>query len=233
MRTHTIIDSYQLQQLVYQAQHLSQNQATRFFKIGPNQYAAHDKFIGVSMPMIRKIARIYTCELSQVSDLLQSPFNEIRALALLILINKFQEPSLQQSVFEFYVAHTACINNWNLVDISASVIIGAYSWQKNCHALYERLASSPLIWERRIAIVSTHFFIKKFSFEHTFSLSKKFLSDREDLIHKACGWMLREVGKKDKQALLDFLKTYTHQMPRTMWRYATEKLSREEKLSLG
>lgn len=233
MRPQKTISSFELQQLVHQAQHLTQEQATRFFKTGPGQYAMHDRFIGVGMPMLRQIARAYTCELSEVSSLFLSPFNEIRALALLILIEKFQNPSLQQDVYEVYLRHKAFINNWNLVDISASQIIGAYLWQKDCHLLYEILAPSGNMWERRIAIVSTHFFIKKNSLEHTFALTEKLLSDPEDLMHKACGWMLREAGKKDKSALIYFLKKYTSVMPRTMWRYATEKLSLHEKHSLN
>lgn len=216
---------------VQAARSLTPAEATRFFKTGPGDYGAHDRFIGTTVPMLRHIAqKAGDCELSAIVPLLRSEFNEIRFLGLLLLIKKFKNQP--QEVFDCYIAERAHINNWNLVDLSAHHIVGAFLHNKPRDILF-KLAQSCSLWDRRIAIVSSWFFIKKGDVRTTFELSLHLLSDKKDLMHKATGWMLREAGKIDKHTLSDFLFAHQYSMPRTMWRYATEKFSIEEKLALN
>jgi 3-methyladenine DNA glycosylase AlkD len=202
-----------------------------FFKSGPGQYSEHDKFNGVSVPTLRKIAKNYiNLSLDEILILLQSPINEERLLALIILTKKYDlgDKSLRKQLYEFYINNIKYINNWNLVDSSAHLIIGRHLFDSDKSIIYS-LAESKIMWERRISIVSTWFFIKNHQFKWTLKVAEKLLSDKEDLIHKAVGWMLREVGKRDKEALKSFLDKYITQMPRTMLRYAIEKLSEDER----
>jgi len=202
-----------------------------FFKTGKGEYGEGDIFIGVKVPVLRSIAKKYTdLKLTTIHSLLQSKIHEYRFIALLILIHQFNEGNIQEKkeIVDFYIKHTTRINNWDLVDISAPQIVGSYYLGKNSSRI-QQLAKSPRLWDRRIAIVSTHTFIKQNEFALTLNIVKHLLKDKEDLIHKACGWMLREVGKRNKQELVGFLDEYCTVMPRTMLRYSLEHFSQEER----
>lgn len=207
--------------------------ASRFFKTGPGDYAADDQFLGITVPNLRKIAREFKCfPMSHVKTLIKSPFNEERLLALFILIYQYQSGSLSDKkiIFNFYLKHTKYINNWNLVDASAHHIVGEHLFDQES-ALLLKLAESKLLWERRIAIVATWYFIRKNQYQWTLKIAKILLKDEQDLIHKATGWMLREVGKKDEATLISFLNKNSSKMPRTMLRYAIERLSDRQRKS--
>lgn len=200
-----------------------------FFKTGAGDYAAHDRFMGVTVPQLRSIAKsFYHLTLEQVEQLLYSSFNEERLLALIILTKQFSHPDEQERVYQFYMRHKHQVNNWNLVDASAHLIVGAYLYDKQKNILKE-LAKSESLWDRRIAIVSTWYFIKQGDLEWAFKIAKILMKDKEDLIHKATGWMLREAGKKDLQSLKLFLNEYAGIMPRTMLRYAIEKFDEPQR----
>jgi 3-methyladenine DNA glycosylase AlkD len=199
----------------------------RFFKAGPGEYAAGDRFIGVSVPKQRVIAGKYapTASLADAETLLHGSFHEERLTALLILVRKFQtEPASRQQIYDLYLSNTGYVNNWDLVDSSAEHIIGAWLEDKDRRVL-DRLAASTLIWERRIAILATFRYIKHGEFADTLRIATLLVPDREDLIHKAVGWMLREVGKRDLSAEEAFLAKHYCSMPRTMLRYAIERFS--------
>ncbi len=205
---------------------------SRFFKTGVGQYGEGDKFLGVVVPDSRKIVKKYsTISLSKIDKLIKSEFHEERLVAILILVEKYKVASAKASadqrkeICEFYLAHTKNINNWDLVDLSAPRIVGDFLLKRNRNLLL-KLAKSKNLWERRIAIISTFQFIYNGEFEWTFKIAKILLNDKHDLIHKACGWMLREVGKRVTEAELErFLKENIKNMPRTMIRYAIERLS--------
>ena len=197
----------------------------RFFKTGPGEYAQGDIFIGVMVPFIRKVLKQFSgLPLAQVIKLLRSKIHEERFLALLILVHQFSnaDAKVKEKIYKAYLANTKFINNWDLVDLSAPQIVGGFLIDKNRQILY-RLARSPLLWERRIAILATFTFIRSGDFVDVFGITQLLLGDEEDLIHKACGWMLREAGKRDGQSQEGFLKRYHKVMPRTMLRYAIEK----------
>lgn len=197
-----------------------------FFKTGPGDYAEHDQFLGVPTPRLREIAKRYReLSLAMITNLLQSPINEERLLALMMLVERYQKgnQSTQEDIFQLYLAHIRHINNWNLVDASAHHIVGAHLYTQDKSVLLA-LASSSVLWHRRIAIVSTWYFIRHNDYTWTIKIAETLLADQEDLIHKAVGWMLREMGKRHIMYLIDFLNTYASQMPRTMLRYAIEKL---------
>ncbi len=203
-----------------------------FFKTGPGEYAQGDKFIGVSVPHTRIIARKYAdLHMELILCLLCSMVHEERMLALLILIARFKKAGdkEKEKIFQLYLRNTSNINNWDLVDLSAPKIAGAFLKDKDRKILYN-LARSSIIWERRIAVVSTFSFIRNREFEETLNISALLLKDKEDLIHKAAGWMLREVGKRDQAIEERFLNKYASQMPRTMLRYAIEKFPEEKRL---
>lgn len=205
--------------------------ASKFFKTTPGSYAEHDIFIGVAVPKIRDFAKNLTkLPLPELKNLLSSKINEERLLSLIILVNQYDKANLKEKeeFFQFYLANMSQINNWNLVDSSAHLIIGRYLFDKNKDLLIT-LANSKILWERRIAILATWHFIKNNQFEWTIKLSTILLNDKHDLMHKAVGWMLREMGKKDIDSLKDFLEKHIHKMPRTMLRYAIEKFSIEER----
>jgi 3-methyladenine DNA glycosylase AlkD len=202
-----------------------------FFKTGPGDYAEHDRFMGVTVPTLRKVAKGFFClTLEDLGLLIQSPINEERLLALIILARQYNVGTSEQKedIYRFYRINVCHINNWNLVDSSAHLIIGAYLFQRNRDVL-EELAVSQNLWERRIAIVATWYFIRKSDLEWTFRIAKLLLNDSHDLIHKAVGWMLREAGKKDEVRLITFLSDHADQMPKTMLRYAMERFSKEQK----
>lgn len=199
--------------------------ASWFFKTGKGQYGYGDKFLGLSVPAQRKVAaRYHTLPLDQTIQLLRSPWHEARLTALFILVKQFQRgDSIQQkAIFETYIANRAYVNNWDLVDSSADKIVGAWLADKSNQLLYD-LAASSTLWDRRIAIISTYAYIRNGQPEQTLHIAKKLLHDNEDLIHKAVGWMLREIGKRcDRSILEDFLRPRYKSMPRTMLRYAIE-----------
>ena len=197
----------------------------RFFKTGPGEYGEGDSFVGITVPEIRNLVKKYQAlPLAQIQGLLRSTMHEARLLALLILVHIYEngDKALREKVFKFYLRNTQRINNWDLVDASAPYIIGPHLKDRDRSPLY-KLALSPLLWERRIAILATFHFIKTGEYEETLQLAEKLIGDKEDLIHKAVGWMLREIGKRNLQAEEDFLKIHYRTMPRTMLRYAIEK----------
>lgn len=199
--------------------------ASRFFKTGVGEYAEFDKFLGIKMPILRQIAKKYKdLPLQTIEEFLQSKFNEEKLFALIILVFQYQKSDslVQENIYQFYVKNMKYVNNWNLVDNSAHHILGSHLKNRDRKILLE-LAKSPNLWERRISIVATWHFIKQRDFEYTIKITEILLYDKHDLIHKACGWMLREIGKQNEAVLIDFLETYCSIMPRTMLRYAIEK----------
>jgi 3-methyladenine DNA glycosylase AlkD len=203
----------------------------RFFKTGPGQYGEGDRFIGVTMPDLRDVCRECAgATLEDIAALLRSGVHEERGLALLLLVAAFERADAagRRAIYQFYLAHTPHINNWDLVDSSASPIVGAYLFDRS-RAPLTRLARSRSLWERRIAIVATHGFIRRGDLDETFRIADLLLEDGHDLIHKAVGWMLREAGKKDGRALRDYLTPRHGRMPRTMLRYAIERFPEEER----
>jgi 3-methyladenine DNA glycosylase AlkD len=198
---------------------------SRFFKTGPGQYGEGDKFIGVKVPTMRKVAREFkNLLLSEVECLLHSDIHEERLLALVILVGQFEkgDDAIKKRIYNLYLANTCFINNWDLVDLSAPQIIGGYLQNRSRKPL-DRLAKSKSLWERRISILATFYFIRAGDFADTIRIAKLSLDDKEDLIHKAVGWMLREVGKRDVAVLEEFLVKHCGVMPRTMLRYAIER----------
>lgn len=203
-----------------------------FFKTGTGDYAEHDRFMGITVPTLRKIAKNFShLILEELAMLLQSVMNEERLLALIILTQQYKisSGSQKEAICLFYRAHLHCVNNWNLVDSSAHLIIGAHLFGRNDCSLLDELAVSQNLWERRIAIVATWYFIRHHELDWTFRIASILKNDPHDLIHKAVGWMLREAGKKDTSRLISFLLDHGHEMPRTMLRYAMERLSQEQK----
>ena len=204
---------------------------SRFFKTGVGEYGEGDIFIGVRVPALRSVCR--ECRgagLHEIRALLRSPVHEERALALLLLVDGFhrQDEIGQRRAYEFYLSHTAFINNWDLVDSSAPHIVGAWLFTRSRSPL-RRLARSSSLWERRIGIIATQFFIRRGDFEETFRIADLLLADRHDLIHKAVGWMLREVGNRSPKAERAWLESRYPRMPRTMLRYAIEKFPEAER----
>lgn len=194
----------------------------RFFKTGKGQYGEGDKFLGVTVPNIRLIAKKHNnAQPEVIEQLIQSPWHEMRMCALLILVNNSKK-EVTKETFDFYLSHTRFINNWDLVDLSAPNIIGKYLLDKNRDVLY-KLAESRLLWDNRIAIVSTLTFIRNNDLEDTYKLAVKMMNHKHDLMHKAIGWMLREAGKRDTGRLYNFIINNKTTMPRTMLRYAIEK----------
>lgn len=198
-----------------------------FFKTGKGDYGYGDKFLGVTIPKQRALAKVYyhSLKLEELRFLLASKVHEERMLALLMLVLQYQKAGLsgQKRVYDFYVANITKVNSWDLVDLSAPPIVGAYLSDKRKDFLHELVVAQNL-WQRRIAMVATRYFIRNNFFQETLALVLKLLGDREDLIHKATGWMLREVGQRDFATLNDFLSRHYRIMPRTMLRYAIERV---------
>jgi len=203
----------------------------RFFKTGPGQYGEGDRFIGVKVPGVRAVCReCRGASLDTIETLLHSPIHEERTLALLMLVDAFQagdEPQ-QRRIYQLYLANTRFINNWDLVDCSAGPIVGGWLRERS-KAPLTRLAKSKSLWERRIAMLATFDGIKRGEFAETFRIADLLLRDQHDLIHKAVGWLLREVGKRDGAAERKFLVTRYKSMPRTMLRYAIERFPERER----
>lgn len=198
----------------------------RFFKTGPGQYGEGDIFIGVTVPQTRSIAKKYKeLPFKEVEELIKNPVHECRLAALMILVERFAkaDETEREKVVNFYLKHTKWINNWDLVDLSAYKIVGAWLYDLGDVSLLDKLARSKNMWEQRIAIVSTFYFIQRKDLEHTFRIADILIAHPHDLLHKAVGWMLREAGKRDQKAEEAFLKTRYKTMPRTMLRYAIEK----------
>lgn len=201
-----------------------------FFKVKPADNAGHE-FLGIRVPELRKLAKKHhTISLEQISSLLKADYNEMRSLGLYILIMQYDKADIsnKKKLYDFYSTHMPHINNWNLVDASAPYLIGHYLADKDKSILTD-WAESDNLWIRRIAIVSTLYFIRQNNHAFTLAIAKQLLEDDQDLIHKAVGWMLREVGKKDIDALKQFIKKNYASMPRTTLRYAIERFSPKER----
>jgi 3-methyladenine DNA glycosylase AlkD len=206
----------------------------RFFKTGKGEYGEGDRFLGIRVPVIRQCVIEYRAiSLEDTTELLKSPFHEARLLALLIMVAKYSSAKVnaeQEAIYRAYLGNTEFINNWDLVDCSAEHIVGAHLFLRDRKPIY-RLVRSKSLWERRIGIISTFHFIKRKDFPDTIECARLLLHDKEDLIHKAAGWMLREVGKRDRDAEEKFLARHYRQMPRTMLRYAIERFPEKERLA--
>lgn len=203
----------------------------RFFKTGKGQYGEGDRFLGVVVPNTRIVAKRHKDEpLEVMAELLQSEWHECRLCALLMLVERFKKSDEKgrKEIYDFYLTQTPRINNWDLVDLSAPQIVGEYLLDKSRDELY-RLAESTLLWDQRIAVVATYTLIKNRDFIDILRLSEQLLNHKHDLMQKAIGWMLREMGKRDKDLLVQFLEQYSKKMPRTMLRYSIEKLTDEER----
>lgn len=199
----------------------------RFFKTGPGEYAEGDQFIGITVPELRKLAGTFQgLSLKNCERLLNSVIHEERLLALIILMSLFKksDASCRQQIYRLYLRNVYQINHWDLVDLSAPSIVGATLENKSRSILYT-LAKSKHLWKRRIAILSTLYFIRKGDFKDALKISAQLLDDKEDLIHKAAGWMLREIGKRNLAVEEQFLNNHYRRMPRTMLRYAIERFS--------
>lgn len=207
----------------------------RYFKTGRGEYGEGDVFWGVTVPKQRVVAKKYyqKVSLADIARLLESRVHSHRFTALEMLVFKYEtagNDAIKKEIFNFYVKNRASINNWDLVDTSAPYIIGDYLAYRPRNLLY-RLAKSKRLWDRRIAVVSTYLFIKNGDFADIFALTEMLMNDPQSLIHKVCGWMLREVGKKNELKLLEFLNKHHTAMPRIMLSYATERLSKKLKVN--
>ena len=203
----------------------------RFFKTGPGEYGEGDRFLGIRVPVLRKKAKEFKdTPISETLTVLKSAFHEERLFALFLLVEKFSigQADEKKEIYELYLQNTEHINNWDLVDSSAGHIVGKYLVDKDKQPLY-RLAAANNLWERRIATIATFPMIKANDFETALDISRILLKDEEDLIHKAVGWMLREIGKRDMSVENGFLQRHYRDMPRTMLRYATEKFPSKER----
>ena len=205
----------------------------RFFKTGPGEYGEGDRFLGVSVPQLRTFAKLANdFREADTADLLHSEWHEERQLALFLLVRRYErakDDTARKSIVDFYLANTRWVNNWDLVDSTSAYILGPWLLRRDRHIL-RRLVASEDMWEQRIAVLATFAFIRAGDFAETLALCELLLPHRHDLMHKACGWMLREVGKRDTEEMRGFLDKHTPNMPRTMLRYAIEKLPAPERL---
>ncbi len=205
--------------------------AQRFFRTGPGEYGAGDVFLGIRVPELRALARRFRqMSLEDSLELLRSPLHEARFLALVLMVEGYRrgDAARRRRIFDAYLAHTDRINNWDLVDVSAPHVVGAHLLEGNS-ALLDRLAAPPSLWERRIAMLATLAFIRAGRLEEPLRIARLLLHDRHDLIHKAVGWMLREVGQRSREAEEAFLVEHYRSMPRTALRYAIEKFQPERR----
>ena len=199
----------------------------RFFKTGKGEYGEGDIFLGIKVPRQHALAKKYKRATRQDAlDLLHSKYHEVRLTALFLLVNLYNQADAagKHQIYNDYLYNMQYINNWDLVDISAGNIVGAYLYEKDRVPLY-RFVKSQNLWERRISIISTFHFIRNYDFDDTLKIAEILLNDKEDLIHKAVGWMLREVGKRELKIEEEFLQEHYQEMPRTMLRYATERIT--------
>lgn len=210
------------------AKHLS-----RFFKTGRGQYAEGDKFLGINVPVNKSLVKKYYKDttLTDMAEMLHSSWHDYRFAALQCMVMQYEkaDEEMQKALVDLYLNNLSGINNWDLVDCSAHKIIGAWALKKQDLSQIEKLSDSHNLWQERIAVVSSWAFIKNKQYDLTLSLAKKFINHKHDLMHKAVGWMLREVGKQDKKVLTDFLDVYAEKLPRTTLRYAIERLSKQER----
>ena len=205
---------------------------SRFFKTGPGQYGEGDKFLGIKVPVTREVVKACWREtsLQDLEECIASEYHEVRLAALLALVELFRHnKSKQKEYVDFYLAHTDRINNWDLVDLSCYPLLGAWLLDKDRQLLYDLARDGKTIWEQRIGIVSTMTFIRHGQLQDTFDIADILLHHPHDLIHKAVGWLLREAGKRDKEALVRYLEPRYQTMPRTMLRYAIEKFPEAER----
>lgn len=205
--------------------------ASSYFKTGKGQYGEGDIFLGIPVPQQRQVAKRYTAlSLNDIQDLLKSEIHEHRFTALLILVSKYGKANStdKKEIFNFFLKNSGYINNWDLVDLSAPKIVGDYLVNRDRSVLF-KLAKSSSLWERRIAVLATFAFIRNKDFKDALDIAKLLLSDENALIHKAVGWMLREIGKRNQKLLEKFLNKYKSGMPRTMLRYSIEKLSEDKR----
>ena len=214
---------------------------SRFFKTGPGQYAEGDKFLGIKVPVTREVVKNCWKSVSfdDLEECIASEYHEVRLAALLTLVEIFRHPliagltrDLQQQCVDFYLSHTQYINNWDLVDLSCYPLLGVWLLDKDRSLLYDLARNGKTIWEQRIGIVSTMTFIRHGQLDDTFAIADILLHHSHDLIHKAVGWLLREAGKRDKEALKEYLLPRYQVMPRTMLRYAIEKFPESERQAL-
>jgi 3-methyladenine DNA glycosylase AlkD len=205
--------------------------SSRFFKTGRGEYGEGDVFLGIRVPVTRKYARTFRdAPLAAMRKLLTSKFHEERLLAVIMLADRFKrgDAEARKGIYELYLGHTKYINNWDIVDSSAHLIVGPYLQDKNKKTLYI-FARSNTLWERRIAIMATFHYIRQNEFNTALDISEMLVNDKEDLIHKAVGWMLREIGKRDLKTEEQFLRKHATGMPRTMLRYAIEKFPEKKR----
>jgi 3-methyladenine DNA glycosylase AlkD len=204
----------------------------RYFKTGPGEYGEGDRFLGIRVPTLRRVARKWkTVPLEDAVTLLHSPWHEVRLVALLILVAAYRTAPTEkdrEAVYRAYLKNAVWINNWDLVDVSAEHVVGAHLFERDRSELF-RMVRSRNLWKRRIAIIATFHFIRRGDFACTLELAERLLADPEDLLHKATGWMLREVEKRDGAAARAFLDAHHARMPRTMLRYAIERMPEPER----
>ena len=196
-----------------------------FFKTGPGQYGEGDRFLGISVPVLRQLTREFeNLPLVEIRALLKSGWHEERLLALLVLVRQYgrADAKMRNAIYRCYLGSRARINNWDLVDCSAPQIVGAHL-DAGGRRFLRQLARSPSLWDRRIAVLATFHYIRNGQFDDSLAIARMLLADHEDLIHKAVGWMLREIGKRDQAVLEQFLQAHAERMPRTALRYAIER----------
>jgi len=201
----------------------------RFFRTGPGEYGQGDRFLGIRVPVLRRLAREYRgLPVDAIAPLLRSPWHEARLLALLLLVDAYARGGgeTRDAIHRLYLESTGYVNNWDLVDASAPQLVGAHLETRD-RSILDRLARSDSLWERRIAIIATFYFIRRNDFGSTLRIAEALVDDAHDLIHKAVGWMLREVGNRDRAVEEAFLRRHHRTMPRTMLRYAMEKFPPE------
>ncbi|MDH5216654.1 MAG: DNA alkylation repair protein [Gammaproteobacteria bacterium] len=206
-------------------------QSQRFFKTAKGQYGEGDIFLGIRVPVLRKqVSKFRSMSLDECLSILTSKYHEERLFALLMLVDMFKRGTAleQKQIYDAYLAHTGFVNNWDLVDSSAHLIVGEYLSERDRRPL-QRLARSKSLWERRIAMIATFCFIRNGQFDDALEVAEILLKDEHDLIHKAVGWMLREIGNRDKRSEVEFLQKHYQTMPRTMLRYAIEKFPEAER----
>lgn len=206
--------------------------AVRYFKTGPGEYSEGDQFLGLRVPDLRNQVKHYRGNISpaDMAELLQNKWHEIRLFALLAMVDCFNRGDLQtkKQIITVFFKHKKHINNWDLVDSSAPYISGAWHFDKDRSRL-DKMISARSLWDRRIAMLSTLYYIRQHDLDDTYKYALLRLNDDQDLMHKASGWMLREAGKRDEKRLLAFIRKYSHKMPRTMLRYSIEKLAAEKR----
>ena len=206
-----------------------------FFKTGPGEYAEHDKFLGISNPNIRKVAKKYKdCNLKQLQRLITSPYNDERLFVMIVLVERFKTKKItncdKKLIYDFYVKNLEYVNNWNLVDLSAPHIMGEYISENKVEIKFlDTLVNSSFHWHRRVCILSTWAFTKQDNFDYTLKYAKILLGDEQDLMHKAVGWMLREVWKRNSDVCEQFLKDNYKKLPRTTLRYAIERMEEKKR----